>query len=362
MIKSSRRALRAFTLAACVWPTFSIGAQAPALELEDASVRQPFTLYTLWENDGALIRPGGPDRHYSNGGLISFAHQPRWADDIADALNLRYDATAAGYLFGHQIFTPENLNLAIPDPTDRPYAGYVFGGVYWQRERNDSLDHLQLDLGLVGPSAKGKQLQSSVHNTFAGDDPQGWDSQIEDTFTYQFTYRKKWRIDLNEPGDGPREGLAALDWQLLPQVGFGLGNVYRQAEAGVTLRFGQQMSDDFGPARIADLASATGLSRALAASRAPGASKWSWSLFGRAAARFVEHNLFLDGPDSGGGPAVESEPIVGELSAGGTLRYRFDGHWALHFEYSQTLLTDEFKGQDTLDGYATLLVALRATW
>jgi len=111
-----------------------------------------------------------------------------------------------------------------------------------------------------------------------------------------------------------------------------------------------------------DVRSATGLRRELAAARAGDASRWSWSVFGRAGVRLVQHNLFLDGPDSGGGPAVDSEPIVGEFAAGVTAGYRFDNAWRFELEYTQTVLTHEFKGQDTFDGYATLLLALRATW
>lgn len=337
--------------------------EAPRPGVGPGAAPAPVRFEAIWENDGGPIRPGGPDRHYTNGLLLTLAHQPAWSDNLADALGLRYDATAAGYLLGHQIFTPENISLPAPPADDRPYAGYLFGGVYWQREQDNALDHLQLDLGIVGPSAGGEDLQTAVHEIFNADDPKGWDAQIEDTFTFQFTYRKKWRIDLNEPAAGEaRAGLSALDWQLLPQVGFGLGNVYRQAEAAATLRFGQNLPDDFGPARVADARSATGLGRELASARAGAASKWSWSIFGRAGVRLVQHNLFLDGPDSGGGPAVESEPIVGEFSAGVTAAYRFDNHWRLELEYTQTVLTDAFKGQDTFDGFATLLLALRATW
>lgn len=329
-------------------------------------VDAPWSLTALWENDGTFMRPVGSDRHYTNGMMLTLAHQPKWADNLADALDLEYDATAAGYLVGQLMFTPRDLTRVNPDPNDRPYAGYLFGGVYWQREHDEALDHVQLDLGVVGPSSLAGDLQQATHNTLEGDDPRGWDAQIEDTFAYQLTYRRKWRVALNgaaSASEQPRQGLAALDWQLLPQLGFGLGNVYRQAEAGATLRFGMNMPDDFGPARIADLGSATALSTNLVQAAArPEDGWWSWYLFGRAGARAVQHNIFLDGPDGEGGPAVDSEPLVGELSAGFVGRARLGDQSFLRLEYTQTLLSHEFEGQSELDGYATLILAINATW
>lgn len=312
----------------------------------------------IWENDGGILRPGGPDRHYTNGLLFSYAHQPDWARQVTDGLGLESTATAAGYHFGQQIFTPENLTLAMPDPADRPYAGYLFGGLFWQRENGDQLDHLQTDLGVVGPSSGADDVQDWVHDWFGGQDPQGWNTQIGDEFTYQLTYRHKWRIDLGDPGFFGDE----LRWQLIPQAGFGLGNVYRQIELGATLRVGQQLLDNFGPASIADRGSATGLSRRWAADRAGQTPRFRWSLFGKAGVRFVEHNIFLDGPDGEPGPSVDSEPVVGEFTGGVELSYRINDHWSIDASYANTLLTDEFEDQDDRAIFATLNLAVRATW
>jgi len=368
------RCTRPGLLAACAGLAFTLSA-GPAMADDDSAPdaaaaqvraaqdlpsldRSLYRLSVVWENDGGVIRPGGTDRHYTNGVLVSFAHQPAWADGLADGLGLDHTATAAGYHAGHQMFTPEDLTRVIPDPTDRPYAGYLFAGVFWQREQGNQLDHIQLDFGVVGPSSGADDLQDWVHEWFDGQDPQGWDSQLGDEFTYQLTYRHKWRIPL----DNFRPFKHDVDWQLIPQAGFGVGNVYRQADLAVTLRVGQFLADDFGPSSIADLASATGLTRQWQAQRDGRLPGFRWSLFGTARVRFVEHNMFLDGPDGEPGPAVDSEPIVGEFGGGVELLFRMNDRWSLDLSYANTFLTDEFEGQDELAAFATLNVAIRATW
>lgn len=315
---------------------------------------RPFTITAIWENDGAYVRPGGPDRHYTNGLLISFAYQPGWADEIARWLSLDspQTSTAGGFVAGHHIYTPENLLINPPDPTDRPYAGYLFGGVFWQREHDDALDHVQIDLGVVGPSAGAKGLQVWIHDTFSGDDPMGWDSQLADEFAFQAYYRKKWRYDVECEWAASR----GLTMQLIPQAGVALGTVFRHADAGVLVRVGQNIPDDFGPGRVADVASATALSRPLPA------EDWGWYVFFRGTARVVQHNIFIDGSEFNTGPGVNSEPLVGEFQAGVNVRYRIEDARSIELGFAQTILTREFEGQDAIDGYGTLLLTYRTAW
>lgn len=56
---------------------------------------------------------------------------------------------------GQQIYTPEAIHIATPDPNDRPYAGWLYlsaGGVAYD---DTNLTAVELQVGLVGPSAHG---------------------------------------------------------------------------------------------------------------------------------------------------------------------------------------------------------------
>ena len=150
----------------------------------------PFAVTFYWENDGTYLkRNAAQDRHYTNGNAVTFAHRPDWAHGFADWVTLgeSFDKTAVGYDFGQMIFTPENIQTRALMRNDRPYARYLFAGVYLQRANNDTFDHAQLDLGVVGPSSYADRFQKTIHDWFDADEPMGWDHQLHDEFTASYT-------------------------------------------------------------------------------------------------------------------------------------------------------------------------------
>ena len=313
-----------------------------------------FTSYA--ENDSNWAKPNNDsDEHYTNGLVLTLSSQPEFARDWAHALPLGPSpdtrvSAAAGLLFGHLMFTSQNIEDPTPSMDDRPYAGYLFGGAYWQRAwqelgnpRVATFDHIQLELGVIGPSSLAADVQESVHESFAGIEPEGWDTQLEDEFAIQAYLRRKWRFDLDEPG--------GWDVQVIPGIGAAVGLVHRHLEAGATLRGGWNLPDDFGPGRLADFKAATG--------DRPG-NGWGFYVYGRAAGRAVEHNVFLEGSNYHDSPGVEPEPLVGEVEAGVRIAWHGDC-WGLEFGYGQTFQTREFKterGTDSRGAYTASLFFL----
>ena len=307
---------------------------------------RPGTFSLYWENDGGWAKPNdNNDRHYTNGMAASFAFQPQWARQLADSLG--GDNGAAGLIAGQLMFTPQDIEDPDPIPGDQPYAGYLFLGGYWQRQEGDILDHLQLDLGFVGPESGAEDVQERFHNLIDADDPRGWEHQLDDEFTGQLTFRRKWLVDLPHDRPRPEGGFHA---QLIPQAGLSIGSIWRQLEAGATLRAGWNLPDDFGPGRLLDPASATG------SGKLPG--PLSFYLFARAGGRLVEHNIFLDGNNFRSSPGVDSEPLVGELQGGAALGWQVTDSCLLGVIYSQTYLTREFEGQHETDSYGAWVATL----
>lgn len=307
---------------------------------EPASPGRDVRFGLLWENDAPAFKPEhSTDRFYTNGTAIFVAGRPQFVQgvDLVPFWDADADRYALGFNVGQLIFTPGNLTLTAFNPRDHPYGGYCYGGLYWQRQKNgvatniDTFDHLQLDLGIVGPSSRAELAQETVHDVIGSDEPRGWDNQIHDEFTAQLDYRKKWRLTTEALRD-------TVD--LIPSAGFSLGSVHRRIEGGATLRVGCHLPDDFGPARIGDLGAATG-------SRREG---WSFYGFARAAARIVEYNIFLNGNNFRDSPGVGIEHLVGECQFGVNLAYHWT-HAAFEAGYSQTFITPEFKDQDTTHGY-----------
>lgn len=288
-----------------------------------------------FENDGTFVRPNdNTDRHYTSGQGFSVAWRGA-GRGIADRLGLpASDRTAMGVLFAQQLFTPDNI--AQPrEADDRPFAGYLYVGGFWQRQRNDVFDHVQVDVGVVGPSSLGEQVQELVHEFTDADDPD-WDGQLGDEFQFNLTLRRKWRFDLGQTSLAGRQ----IDWQLIPRAELDVGTTYRRAAVGGLVRVGYRMPDDFGPGRLLDLASETS---DFLADRDTGLSTY---VFGQAVGRYVEWNTFLDGSNSRDPSlSVSREPFVSELSAGFAVEWKRHGVHT-RVAYLQTVSSREFETQD----------------
>lgn len=344
-------------------PMLLAQATPPEAEAPRSDDRRP-SVYAIWDNDGGVFKVGHrEDKHYTNGVVFGLSHHPQWADDLASRVPDfgggfgEGPATAAGYFLGQQMFTPDDIEQTAVIEDDRPYAGYSFIGAYWQRAsqnraqankpRHDTLDHVQLELGVIGDWSYAGDIQKWVHDRYGGDEPRGWDNQLDNEVTVQTYLRRKWRLPLNpvELGDTSR-----IDVEFIPHVGVALGTVHRNVEAAGTIRAGFNLPNDFGPARISDLPAATG-----AASRG-----WSFYGFGQLLGRAVEYNHFLEGSDFQDEiHTVEEEPFVGEATVGVAIGYRGDT-WEAAVRYSQTFLTEAFEAQSGRDDYATLGISLGA--
>lgn len=321
----------------------------------------PFTHRVYWENDGALHDPTtGYDRHYTNGFGITFEHQPEWADRFAAALpSLNIDCgratTGVGYLFSQQIYTPGNLAATAPILTDQPYAGYLYGGVFLDRQAPSAinenvmvLDHVELNLGLIGNSSLAEDIQEWVHDNFQGDPINGWGNQRPDEFTVQTYLRRKWRFDT---GEFALPLLGDVETQLIPQAGLALGTVYRYAETAATFRIGHNLPDDFGPGRLNDLQSTSG-----EVNEHPG---WSWYAWTRLGGRAIEYNTFLDGSDfRSNTQSVNKHDFVGEIQVGAAAAYRRGNH-RFEFTWGINYLTDQIDapGGDGTESYGTWVLS-----
>lgn len=311
-----------------------------------AEPTEPYRIDLFWENDGTVLKPNWQsDRHYSNGAGFAFTYQPQWADDLADGLGLAANGTAAGFIAAQEIYTPNDILRTVPETDDRPYTGYLRGGLFWQRERQNQLDHVQLDLGIIGDSSLAEETQLEVHRIFDADRPNGWDYQQPDYIAANLTYRRTARIDL----PALPLGESSPDWQLLPYGEVLAGSVYVTAGLGGTVRIGWNLPNDFGPSRLDAPGSFTAVPE-----RNSGLSVYG---FARGEGRYVAWNALLARDiDRSGGQDITPKEFVAEGELGVALAYRWDAT-EIELAYSQTYLTHEFEEQRQEDGFGR--VALR---
>jgi lipid A 3-O-deacylase len=300
----------------------------------------------LEENDSLYFHS---DKHYTQGLRLSYlapsvtpgdafdrpfdylgADTPIFASDFVDR---RY-----AFLFGQSIFTPENLQLRPPDPHDRPYAGWLYGGVsLLQRDGDGSLENLELDAGVVGPGALGEQVQNDWHQFIGIRQAQGWSDQIQNEPGAVLTYQRLWRFPIVGSGD-------AFGIDAVPEAGATVGNVFDFGELGGMLRIGSGLGADYGPARVRPALSGTDYFD----STRVGDGLGGYFYIG-AQGRVVGRNIFLDGNSFRQSPSVEHKALVGDLEAG----FAFFWSRRVRADFSVTQRTEEFVGQRTPDVVGT---------
>ncbi len=63
---------------------------------------------------------------------------------------------SAGWAVGQNIYTPTDITAERPDPSDRPYGGWLYYGLMFQRASacGRALHSYEADVGLTGPPAR----------------------------------------------------------------------------------------------------------------------------------------------------------------------------------------------------------------
>lgn len=286
----------------------------------------------------------GTDQYYTNGFRLAILSGDYRSDELpgfykrmGELLPSRFTAQDTvkniGLSFGQSLFTPVDTATALPQPEDRPYAGWLYLGTSLQAKSRHQLDLLEINVGVIGPSALGEQLQNLVHDVIGSERALGWNQQLEDELAFNLYYQRKWRRRIPL-------GVGETGWamSLHGSAGASLGNVHIDANAGAAVRFGYNLPDDFGSNRI----SPTAYVQPSPSLRATPGRGFGAYVFAGVDGFARAHNAFLDGGAWRNGPSVDREVFVGELEVGFAVTY---DEWRVG--YTQVFRTDEFKNQDT---------------
>lgn len=221
------------------------------------------------------------------------------------------DRLSAGFGVGQSFYVPRDIEASAPIAGQRAYAGWLHGSGLLVRSNASRQDVWKLDVGVVGKSALSEPLEEFFHGIFNGRDMNGWDNQITDRAAVNVSAERRWRNLF------PVGGLA---FDVSPAVGLEAGTVSVAADAGLTVRFGAGLDQDFGAPRVG----------ALGGSLERG-SGWSLYAFASANARYQAYDLFLEEPGGEDGDPVRSgsavtskksrtETSVGVVAANGPAR------------------------------------------
>lgn len=172
----------------------------------------------------------------------------RWSDKYyTNHTRLAYtrdsgETPGAHYFFsiGQEMYTPANKSAAIPPANDRPYAGFLYASAGFAEHSQNLLRAVELQLGVVGPSALAYECQRDYHNFIDEPYPSGWDSQIKDQAGINLLSETRMRQML---AGTLGEGYAS---DLILRGFFSLGTVRTQLSGGAQIRYGINLPNDFG--------------------------------------------------------------------------------------------------------------------
>ncbi len=358
------------------WRTLIVAAAlalaATAAQAQPApEVSNPFQLHGSTfslqiENDFFTGPNNNKDRHYSSGLRANWLSPPvsgtpewlRGFTDVSESALSFLDSRAAGPVrrriglsIGQSIYTPQDKAAVDPSPSDRPYAAWLYAGFSLQTIRFDASkivpdairqDTWELDVGVVGPAALGRQVQNSFHVFIGDEQSRGWSHQLKNEPGVNLTFERRWRVGRLKLIDSPLK----LRFDAVPMIGFTVGNVNTYAAVGGIVRIGMNLGNDFGPPRIRP--------------SLPGSDSidpegnFGWYVFAGAEGQGVLRNITLDGNTFRNSPSVDKKPFVGDLTAGLAI---FVGGSRLAYTY--VIRSKEFSGQKGIDQYGALTFTQR---
>ena len=303
---------------------------AGLVQADDTNSNHDFTFSITDEND-LFVYPK-TDKHYTQGLQISLL----WPDEVAPwplrplawlpDFGLAGATHKYGLRVGQDMYTPIDLRLKNPSITDRPYAGWLFVG-FVRDDRGTAAngiptrDHLEVELGVVGPGSLVSDTQIWYHKLIGSLRPDGWRYQLNNEPGLLINFDRQLKI-----WDSGKA--AFLQAQLLPHAGLNLGNIQTSLRFGPQFRLGHNIPDEF--AKVPALVH-------------------GFYLFSAVDGRIVGYNEFLDGDAFQKSRGVAREPAVLEVQGGLVVVLR-----RTEISYTYHYINKEFKTQNKYDAYASI--------
>lgn len=296
------------------------------------------------END---LYGSGRDENYTNGLRATYmkvGQRPgaigRLIDKYVPTFEIN-ETTSTFYSIGQNLYTPDDITLRVPEPDDRPYAGFLYGSAGFSSVTNNHIDTVEATLGIVGPWALGEPTQETVHDLIDTDDPSGWDTQLENEPGLILSWERRW------PEAWTAENRDYL-LRLAPHIGASAGNVYTYAATGATVQFVPTKTRwQATPLRVRPAIPGSGVF-------AVPDDTVAWSLFGGVEGRAVARNIFLDGNTFEDSPNVSKKPFVIDANIGASIGFdRFRVSYTLNWR------SKEFDGQDNSSLFGAISLGTR---
>ncbi|MET0332784.1 MAG: lipid A deacylase LpxR family protein [Rhizobacter sp.] len=239
------------------------------------------------------------------------------------------------------IYTPADGSTSALVVRDRPYAAALLLGVGYNARRDERLRVTQLKIGMVGPSARGEQVQDSIHRLIDAKQWQGWDHQLRDEPVVQVVHEQMQRY-------GQQRLSRNWSWDFISHWGASLGNYLTHANVGAEWRIGRGLPDDFGSDPLRPSGENT------APTLRPASGDWDLHFFATADVRAVAWNITLDGNTWKDSHSVDKRRLVADLGVGTSLTVK---GWKVALAHYWR--TREFRGQEASPMFGSITASRR---
>jgi lipid A 3-O-deacylase len=312
----------------------------PALA-EDTHPPEKGTFGILIENDWF----GNADHDYTNGVEITYTTAPQdtpdWLITLAHwipVFSAKGDVRTR-YALGQNMFTPINKTQANPSPTDRPYAGFLYGTFGLVGDSGTHLDQLQFTVGVVGPMALAGETQNWVHGMIGDAKAQGWHYQLHNEPGLIIQYERSIKLI-------PPQSIIGLIFDIEPHYGAAVGNVYDFVNAGLMARLGFNLPNDYGPMRIDPSMPGSNFFEPTGG--------FSAYVFAGVDGRAIARNIFLDGNTWEDSRSVVKRNLVYDIDLGAAITFN-----AFRLSYTYVVRTREYSTQPQNSKFGAIALSFR---
>ncbi len=287
----------------------------------------------------------GTDRHYTSGVMLNYISDINEGPRRLRDMGIRFpgiepdDKMHVAVALGHEIYTPTDIDTAELLPEDRPYAAHAYLAFGFTTENPAEIETWRVSLGVIGPGAGGERIQNTLHRLIEVDEAQGWPNQLDSEFVVSIAYEKKWL-------KAARSGTFAkvLQTDFIPHASASTGTLGTHIGGGGMVRIGHGLENDYGPPRVRPSLPVSQYYERDATS--------SWYFYLGVDARWIAHNIFLDGNNFRDSHAVDREDFVGDVQAGfvwNNKRFRV--------AYTYVIRSREFVQQAERDAFGALSIS-----
>lgn len=290
----------------------------------------------------------GKDTGYSNGFALSWARAgfnefspdnlPRWLHYLSKNLyisTMHSKQRAVSYTIGQLMQTPSDITIPTLIENEAPYVGLLFWSANLHAFDERVADKLSLTLGVVGPLSGAGQAQKWVHEITDGDEPQGWDNQIENEPVFQVSAERLLRL-----ANFHTDKTVGMD---VIGIGSGaVGTIESYLEVGGGARLGSNLDRSFPTASFLPGRQVNPLA---------GSITGGWYVFANVQGRFVANDIGINGNTFKDSHSVPLEHWQAAASAGVAVGFN---RWS--FLLSALVGTDRFEGQPDTTKFGSLSI------